>query len=190
MIASLEGTITNIGDDYIVVSVNGVGFKVFTPLELRKNSELFSTIALHTFLVVREDALSLYGFSEVEERDMFINLISVSGVGPRTGLNIISTLSLDLIQKAIVFEQPELFDKVSGVGKKTAQNIVLSLQSKLSKTNFGYQNPIKDIDADVISALTGLGYSIIEAQSAIQMIPKDAPKDLESRLRIALQQLG
>mgnify|MGYP000854531717 CR=1 FL=1 len=190
MIASLEGTVSYIGEDYFVVTVTGVGFKVFVPLELCKNTELFSMVALHTFLVVREDSLSLYGFSEAEERDMFVSLLSVSGVGPRTGLNIISTLSLEVIQKAIVFEQPELFDKVTGVGKKTAQNIVLTLQNKYSKTNLGHQNPVKDIDADVISALTGLGYSIIESQSAIQMIPKDAPKDLESRIRIALQQLG
>lgn len=190
MIASLEGNITHIGDDFIVVTVSGIGFKVFTPMELRKTRELFSSIVLQTYLVVREDALTLYGFSEIEERDMFINLLSVSGVGPRTALNIISTLSLEMIQKAVVLEQPELFGKVTGVGKKTAQSIVLSLHSKVSKGNIGIQNPIKDVDADVISALTGLGYSIIEAQSAIQMIPKDAPIDIESRLRIALQQLG
>lgn len=190
MIASVEGTITFIGEDSIVVSVAGVGFKVFTPLEIRRTSELFSQIVLHTHLVVREDALTLYGFSETEERDMFVQLIGVSGVGPKTALNIISSLSLELITKAIVLEQPDLFGKVVGVGKKTAQNIVLTLQGKLTKTAFGFQNPIKDVDADVISALTGLGYSIIEAQSAVQMIPRDAPKDLESRIRIALQQLA
>lgn len=190
MIASLEGTITLIGEDHIVVTVAGVGFKIFAPLELRKNAVLFSQVVLHTHLVVREDALTLFGFSEIEERDMFVQLIGVSGVGPKTALNIISSLSLEMITKAIVLDQPGLFDKVVGVGKKTAQNIVLSLQGKLSKTSFGIQNPIKDIDADVISALTGLGYSIIEAQSAIQMIPKDAPNDLESRIRIALQQLA
>lgn len=190
MIASLEGTVTYIGDDYIVLTVSGVGFKVFTPVEIRKTAELFSQIVLHTHLVVREDALTLFGFYEIEERDMFVQLIGVSGIGPKTGLNIISSLSLEMITKAIVLDQPGLFDKVVGVGKKTAQNIVLSLQGKLSKTSFGFQNPIKDIDADVISALTGLGYSIIEAQSAVQMIPKDAPNDLESRIRIALQQLA
>jgi Holliday junction DNA helicase RuvA len=190
MIASLEGTISYIGEDYLVVSVSGVGFKVFTPVETRKTSELFSQTLLHTYLVVREDALTLYGFSETEERDMFVQLIGVSGIGPKTALNIISSLSLELISKAIILEQPELFGKVVGVGKKTAQNIVLTLQGKLTKTTFGFQNPIKDVDADVISALTGLGYSIIEAQSAVQLIPREAPKDLESRIRIALQQLA
>ncbi len=190
MIASIEGTITFIGEDYVVVSVSGIGFKVCTPLEIRRTSDLFSQIVLHTHLVVREDSLTLYGFSETEERDMFVQLIGVSGVGPKTALNIISSLSLELITKAIILEQPELFGKVVGVGKKTAQNIVLTLQGKLTKTAFGFQNPVKDVDADVISALTSLGYSIIEAQSAVQMIPREAPNDLESRIRIALQQLA
>jgi holliday junction DNA helicase RuvA len=190
MIASLEGTVSFIGNDYIVVSISGVGFKVFTTMELRKSIEIFTPIALHTYLVVREDALTLFGFEDPEERDMFVHLIGVTGVGPKTALNVISSLSLDMIKRAVIQEQPGLFDKVVGVGKKTAQNIIISLQGKLGKSEFGVSNPIKEIDSDVISALTGLGYSIIEAQSAIQLIPKDAPLDLESRVRIALQNLG
>lgn len=190
MIASLEGNVSYVGDDYIVVTVSGVGFKVLTPMQLRKTIELFKPIALHTYLVVREDALTLFGFMEAEERDMFVQLINVNGVGPKTGLNILSTMSLDMIRRAIVQDQPALFDNVVGVGKKTAQSIVLNMQGKIGKDPSNLYNPIKDVDADVISALTGLGYSIIEAQSAIQLIPKDAPTDLESRIRIALQQLG
>jgi len=190
MIASLEGNISYIGDDHIVIAVSGVGFKVLVPMQLKKSVELFKQVALHTYLVVREDALTLFGFIEVEERDMFVQLISVTGVGPKTALNIISTMSLEMIKRAVIQDQPGLFDNVVGVGKKTAQSIVLHLQGKLGKTEFGLINPIKDVDADVISALTGLGYSIIEAQAAIQMIPKDAPTDLENRIRIALQQLG
>ncbi len=190
MISSLEGNVTYIGEDHLVVAISGVGFKVFTPLELRKNAELFKSIALHTFLVVREDALTLFGFNDVEERDMFVQLIGISGVGPKTALNIVSTLSLEMISRAVGQEQPAIFNNVVGVGKKTAQNIVFALQGKIGKNSYGVISPIKDIDADVISALTGLGYSIIEAQSAIQLIPKEAPADLESRIRIALQQLG
>lgn len=190
MIASIEGTVTHIGDDFIVVSVGGVGFKVFTPLMIIKSIEQFKTIALHTYLVVREDALTLYGFESLEERDIFSMLLGVSGVGPKTALNIVSTLSYEMIKKAVIQEQPELFDHVVGVGKKTAQSIILNLQGKMSKSGSYSFGKIKDVDADVISALTGLGYSIIEAQSAIQMIPKDSPSDLESRIRIALQQLG
>jgi Holliday junction DNA helicase RuvA len=190
MIASLEGSIAFVGDDHIVVSVSGVGFKVFTPVDIRKSCELFKPIALHTYLVVREDALTLFGFLEPEERDMFVLLLGVSGVGPKTALNVISTISLETIKRAVVQDQPGLFDNVVGVGKKSAQNIVLSLQGKLGKASFGTASLLKDVDADVVSALTGLGYSIIEAQSAIQMIPKDAPEDLESRIRIALQFLA
>ena len=190
MIASLEGNVSYISDDHIVVTVAGVGFKVLTTMQLRKSIELFKPIALHTYLVVREDALTLFGFVDVDERDMFVQLIGVNGVGPKTGLNILSTMSLEMIKRAVIQEQPALFDNVVGVGKKTAQSIVLNLQGKIGKTDSGFYNPIKDVDADVISALTSLGYSIIEAQSAIQLIPKDAPTDLESRIRISLQQLG
>jgi Holliday junction DNA helicase RuvA len=187
MIASIEGIVSHIADDSLVVNVNGIGIKVLVPIVITKTTELHRTIALHTYLVVREDALILYGFETVEERDMYVLLLSVSGVGPRTALSIISTLSLEMIQKAISQEQPELFDHVVGVGKKTAQSIVLNLQGKINKTSVSKLSGVKDIDADVISALTGLGYSIVEAHTAIQMIPKDAPSDVESRLRLALQ---
>ena len=190
MIAFIEGNVTFIGSDHLVVSVSGIGFKVFVPSDVKNNVELFKPIALHTYLVVREDALSLFGFLEIEQRDMFVSLIAVNGVGPRIAVNILSTLSLEMIYRAVSQEQPDLFDHVVGVGKKTAQSIILALHGKIAKTGVGGLNPIREVDADVISALTGLGYSVIEAQTAIQAIPKDAPMDLESRIRIALQQLA
>jgi Holliday junction DNA helicase RuvA len=190
MIASIEGNVTHIAEDHIVVSVSGVGFKILSTPQVRKSLDLFSKIVFYTFLLVREDALTLFGFLDVEERDMFVQLIGVSGVGPKTALSIISSMSTEKIQKAVIQNQPELFDGVTGVGKKTAQSIVLNLQGKLEKGLVGSLMPMKDIDNDVISALTGLGYSVIEAQSAIQLIPKETPSDLETRIRIALQQLG
>jgi len=190
MIASLEGTVTHIAEDHVVISVSGVGFKILTTSQVRKSLDLFSTIVFYTHLLVREDALTLIGFLEAEERDMFVQLIGVTGVGPKTAISIISSMSIDRIQKAVIQNQPDLFDGVTGVGKKTAQSIVLNLQGKIGKGITGTFMPIKDVDNDVISALTGLGYSVIEAQTAIQLIPKETPSDLETRIRIALQQLG
>ncbi len=190
MIASLEGSVTHIAEDHVVVSVSGVGFKIATTSQVRKSLDLFSTVFLFTYLLVREDALTLFGFLDIEERDMFVLLIGVTGVGPKTALSILSSLSIERIQKAVIQEQPELFDGVTGVGKKTAQSIVLNLQGKIGKGLLSSLSPMKDVDNDVISALTGLGYSVIEAQTAIQLIPKDAPLDLEDRLRIALQHLA
>ncbi len=188
MIASIEGSVTQIFDDSLVVNVSGLGFKVYTPASLLKNAELHKVMALHTYLVVREDALTLFGFETNEERNMFVMLIGANGVGPRTGLAIMSTLSMEIIRNAVIQEQADVFSRVPGVGKKTAQSIILDLHGKVSKGAVStIISGIKDIDGDVISALTSLGYSVVEAQTALQMIPKDAPDDLETRLRLALQ---
>jgi Holliday junction DNA helicase RuvA len=187
MIASIEGNITQIADDSVVINVSGIGFKVFVPANVSKSAEPHKVLALFTYLVVREDALILFGFESIEERDMFVLLLSASGVGPRTALAIISTLSLDIIVNAVIQEKPDIFSRVSGVGKKTAQSIILQLQGKIQKGPVSLTTSIKDIDGDVISALTSLGYSVVEAQSALQMIPKDTPEDLETRIRLALQ---
>jgi holliday junction DNA helicase RuvA len=187
MIASIEGNVTQILEDSIIIKVSGIGFKVFVSANVIQNVELHHVIALHTYLVVKEDSLTLYGFETLDERDMYIMLLSASGVGPRTALAILSTLSIDLVTNAVIQEQPEVFSRVSGVGKKTAQSIVLQLQGKVKKGSGSVLSTIKDVDGDVISALTSLGYSVVEAQTALQMIPKDAPDDIESRIRLALQ---
>ena len=190
MIASIEGNLTFVCSEFIVVNVGGIGFKVMCPSALMRSVELFKPILLHTYLVVREDSLTLFGFEHIEERDMFILMIGVPGIGPKTALNIVSTLSLEMINKAVLQEQPELFSNVIGVGKKSAQSIILNLQGKLIRGASPIFGITKEVDTDIVAALTNLGYSLIEAQTAIQLIPKDAPTDLESRLRIALQQLS
>lgn len=187
MIASLEGVVNGISDDSLVINVGGVGFKVLVPKNLAKETELYKSCSLFTYLVVREDALTLFGFETMEERDLFILLLGANGVGPRTALAIISTMSVGLIQQAIQKDEADLFTRVPGVGKKTAQSIVLQLQGKFKGESTLIDKNLRDVDTEVLDALTGLGYSVVEAQSAIQMIPKDAPKDLETRLRLALQ---
>lgn len=187
MIASIEGNVSQILDDSVVINVSGIGFRVFVSTEVAKNTEIHQFIALYTYLVVREDALILFGFKTLEEKEMFVLLLGANGVGPRTALSILSTLSLDIITHAVIHEDAGVFGRVSGVGKKTAQSIVLQLQGKVNKSILTSTTVMKDIDGDVISALTSLGYSIVEAQAALQMIPKDTPEDLETRIRLALQ---
>lgn len=187
MIASVEGTVSQILDDSLVVNVGGIGLRVFVPKNLTKETELYKTCSLSTYLVVREDALTLFGFETQEERDLFVLLLGANGVGPRTALAILSGMPVGLIRKAVLAEEADLFTRVPGVGKKTAQSIVLQLQGKIKGELAATDITSRDLDHEVLEALTGLGYSVVEAQSAIQMIPKDAPKDLESRLRIALQ---
>lgn len=190
MIASLYGEIVAVTDDSLVVAVTGVGFQVYVPAGLRAQARAGERIFLHTCLIVRQDALTLYGFEKEEERNFFNLLLGVNGVGPRSALAILSTLSVDAMRRAVLSETPDLFARVPGVGKKTAQKILLHLQGKVSAAGIeGLQaiSGLADVDAEVLDALTGLGYSVVEAQTAIQSLPRDASKDVEERLRLALQ---
>lgn len=188
MIASLHGDVGAVSADSLVIRVGGVGLRVYVTTALRGQSRPGDHLDLHTHLVVREDALSLYGFQEEEERDFFLLLLGVDGVGPRIALAVLSVLSPDAIRRAVVNEQGEIFSRVPGVGKRTAQKILLHLQGRVgSPEKQGGISSLSEVEAEVISALTGLGYSIIEAQTALQAVPRDAPQDVESRLRLALQ---
>ena len=187
MISTVNGKVIGVGEDNLVIEVGGLGFRVNVPAEVHGKARLSDEIFLHTYLVVREDLLALYGFEKEEERDFFILLLGVSGIGPRTSLAIVSTLSVDAIRRAVINEQAEVFARVSGVGKKTGQKILIYLQGKVGKEAPFGAIPVSDVDTEVIDALTSLGYSVVEAQAALQSIPKSAPQDVESRLRLALQ---
>lgn len=187
MIASLEGIVTEKHEDGIILNVGGMGFDVHVSPATAKQLELHKIAVLYTYLVVREESLNLYGFETKEEREMFLMLLAISGVGPRTAMAIVSSTSLDLLKRAVLNEQPEILAQMPGIGKKTAQAIVLHLQGKFKKDAIAQKSLESNLDSDVISALTSLGYSLIEAQTALQMIPKDTPEDLEARVRTALK---
>ncbi len=187
MIAMLQGEVIGGKEDYLVVNVGGVGLRVFVPVSLRAATRAGDQIHLYTHLVVREDVLALYGFETEPEQETFNLLLGVNGIGPRIALAILSAMTVDMVRRAVLGEQPELFARVPGVGKKTAQKILLYLQGKITGTLEGIGLPVSDVDSEVMEALTGLGYSVVEAQSALQSIPRDAPKDVEARLRLALQ---
>jgi Holliday junction DNA helicase RuvA len=164
-----------------------VGLQVSVPAPVRARCRQGEEIRLNTHLVVREDLLALYGFETEGERDFFVLLLGVSGIGPRTSLAILSILSVDAVRRAVLSEQAEVFSRVPGVGKKNAQKILLHLQGKIKGEGFEMVSGITDVDESVLEALTALGYSVVEAQGAIQAIGRDAPKDVEERLRLALQ---
>jgi len=188
MIASIKGEIINKEEDHLVVQVGGVGFMVYVPEIISINSKIGDFANLYTYLVVREDNLSLFGFESREQCEMFQMLIRVSGIGPRTALSVISTLSIDMIYQAVISNQPSIFNQVPGIGNKTSQKIILFLQDRLkSRIDEGVIGTVHDINSDLMDALVGLGYSVIEAQTAIQSIPKDIQGDLEERIRLALR---
>lgn len=188
MIATLRGEVSQIEENALIVEIGGVGLRVFVPAPVRTNATAGEVLFLFTHLVVREDALTLYGFESQADRDLFNILLGVDGVGPKVALSVLSTLTLDTIQRAIFGDEEELLGKVPGVGKKTAQKMAIHLKDKLKPTDaLARVAAFADYDSEVLAALTALGYSVVEAQAAIQAIPKDAPKDVEERLRVALQ---
>jgi len=188
MIAIINGRVLENYPDSLVVGVGGVGLQVFTPGALRDRLRPGDEVFLHTCLVVRQDALTLFGFETREERELFLLLLSVDGVGPKLALAILSTLSPDAIRRAIFHEQPEVFTRVAGVGKKTAQKILLYLQDRIPAiSGLEPAAAISDVDTEVVGALTALGYSVVEAQAALQSIARDTPQEVEARLRAALQ---
>ncbi|HML22245.1 MAG TPA: Holliday junction branch migration protein RuvA [Aggregatilinea sp.] len=188
MIDILTGQVAVLGDDYVVMMVGGVGLRVHVPKTIFDTvSGRGQAITLFTHLVVREDALVLYGFADEEERSLFETLLTVSGVGPRLAVSILGALSVEHLHNAVASESPEVLTRVPGIGKKMAQKLVFELKDKL-KTDLPIGlSAISDVDTDVLATLTALGYSVVEAQSALQSIPRDAPQDVEERVRIALE---
>lgn len=188
MIASLSGRVQEIYADSLVVEVGGVGLQVFVPAPTRDNCHPGENVSLHTHLVVREDSLTLFGFETKEGREFFNLLLGVNGVGPRLALSVLSVLSPDAIRRAVFNEQADILGRVPGVGKKTAQKILFHLQDRIpGVAGFEQVSAVSDVDAEVLGALTALGYSVVEAQAALQSLPRDTPEDVEIRLRLSLQ---
>jgi len=188
MIASVRGRILEMGNNEVVILVGGIGLRIGVPKSVTTSYVIEDNILLHTFLVVREDNLSLFGFEHKEQLEIFQELLRVNGVGPRLALVIISTLSVNQIYQAVAGEQVHIFNQVPGIGTKTAQKIIFQLHDRMkSISDSGGLSRIQDPNSELMDALTALGYSVIESQTAIQSIPKDAPVELEERIRLALQ---
>jgi Holliday junction DNA helicase RuvA len=188
MIASLSGKLLRIGDETIVIGVGGVGLEVNVPSSVfNMLGQVGQPVEIVTYLVVRDDSLTLYGFASEEEKAVFDLLLDVSGIGPRLALSVLNTLSPEVLANAIQRDDPELISRVPGVGKKTAQKIVLELKGRLlPETLPPGLAMVSTVDTEVIEALTAMGFSLVEAQAALQAIPRDAPDEIEERVRLAL----
>jgi holliday junction DNA helicase RuvA len=188
MIARLRGTVESISKDSIVVGVGGVGFRVHPSAMAR--ARLGSTgqaIELFTHLHVRENELSLYGFASEEELALFELLLGVSGVGPKAAMAVLASGPPDVLRAAIANEQADVLTRVPGVGMRTAKAIILHLKDKVGGGLAPAPVPyLTDVDAELLSALTGLGYSVVEAQTALASLPRDPSLPVEERLRQAL----
>ena len=188
MISSLSGRVAHIEENSLTLEISGLGFKVNVPRPLLQEAHIGQVLSLSTYLVVRENELSLYGFPTMETRDLFILLIGVDRVGPRLALNILSHLSTANLRAAVTGGQSAVLSKVPGVGSKTAQKILLHLTDRIQPVDGdGYLTAMQIGDGELLEALTGLGYSVVEAQAALQSLPANAPEALEERLKLALR---
>ncbi|HEX9116732.1 MAG TPA: Holliday junction branch migration protein RuvA [Anaerolineae bacterium] len=186
MIATIEGRVDARTRTTLIVNIGGLGLRVFCPQPLLQATRVGETVLLFTHLVVREDDLSLMGFANEDELTLFELLLNVSGVGPKLALGLLSAMAPDALRLAIGQEQPEVIARVPGIGKKTAQKIVLELRDKVGAPEVAEGlAALTAADEAVIDALTALGYSIVEAQRAVQGLPRDMT-DVEERLRRAL----
>jgi Holliday junction DNA helicase RuvA len=147
-------------------------------------------VELLTYLHVRENEISLYGFLTEEERSLFELLLGVSGVGPKVALATLSTVSPDALREAVLREEPGILSRVPGIGPKTARAIIFHLKDRLVPTGAEAAPLLTDEDAEVIAALTALGFSLVEAQTALQSLPRDEEITLEERIRRALAYLA
>lgn len=188
MIAKIKGKIEQLKDNYVIIDVGGLGYKVFLTsyatgkIAGQENAELF------TYTHVREDVLALYGFLTQEELEMFELLISISGIGPKAALGILTIASVDAIRMAVLNEDTSILTKVSGVGKKTAERVILELKSKVAKLPAGSGAGAEKVssDSELLEALVGMGYSSFEAREAVKNLPKDL-KDISAKLKWALR---
>jgi Holliday junction DNA helicase RuvA len=189
MIASLRGTLAATGKGFVVVQVGGVGLQVFVPLTLLDSQpEPGQEVQLFTHLHVRENELTLFGFGSEEELALFRLLQTVSGVGPKAALSILSNLPPDRLRLALAEEDAATLSRVPGIGPKTAKKLVFDLKDKVAAElppGAGPRLALSDADVDLIAALTGMGYSVAEAQEALRSLPRE-PLPFEERVRLAL----
>lgn len=187
MISSIRGVVEKTGKNFLVVRVGDVSLKVLVPAYLLDESlQPGDSITLFTSLYLKEEELSLYGFVHEDERDFFELLMTTPGVGPKVALALLSYLSPAALREAIALEQEGILTRVPGIGPKTAKSIIFHLKDKVKvEVPAPVPSIITKVDEEVIAALTSLGYSLVEAQRAVQSVPREITQ-VEERLRLAL----
>lgn len=188
MIASIYGKLETLNTGSIILNVNGIGFLVHVPAStLSTLGSPGREVRLLTQMVVREDSMNLYGFATENELELFKILTSVSGLGSKLALAMLSSLSVEQISTAIVYEKIDLLVSIPGIGKKTANRLVLELKDKISAGLLSVPGAMVAADnAEVIAALTSLGYSLAEASRAAASLPSTG-QSLEEKITAALQ---
>ena len=192
MIASLHGKLESLGSDWAVINVGGIGFQVYMPTStLSTLSTTGEEVKLYTHLHLKEDNATLYGFASSDELGLFQTLISVSGLGPKLALAMLSAMTVEKLTMAIATGSTDLLTMIPGIGKKVANRLILELKDKIGA---GWITTpaaaLAQENADVLSALTSLGYSVSEANRAIATLPPSSNLSLEEKIKQALEYFG
>ncbi len=188
MIASLYGKLESLGSDGAIINVGGIGFQVYMPTStLSTLGKIGEEVKLHTYFHLREDNAALYGFASTDELGLFQNLISVSGLGPKLALAMLSAMNIERLTMAIATSSVDLLTEIPGIGKKVANRLILELKEKIGAgwiTTPAVQ--LAEENAEVVAALTSLGYSVSEATRAVASLPPDSELSLEDKVKQAL----
>jgi Holliday junction DNA helicase RuvA len=192
MIAGLKGTIEVMGSNWVIINVGGISFQVFLPTSTLSTLGLVGQeVKLHTHLAVREDNMSLYGFGSARELALFQMLITVSGIGPKLGMGMLSAMEAEQLTTAIASGDADLLMAIPGIGKKTSSRIILELKDKIG-ANWMITQDLEAVqgNGEVLAALTSLGYSAGEAAHAVAALPPKSKLSLEEKIKLALQSFG
>jgi Holliday junction DNA helicase RuvA len=192
VIASLHGRLESLGSDWAVINVGGIGFQVYMPTStLSTLSTIGEEVKLYTHLHLREDNATLYGFTSADELGLFQTLISVSGLGPKLALAMLSAMNVEKLTMAIATGSADLLTVVPGIGKKVANRLILELKDKVGA---GWITTpaaaLAQENVDVLAALTSLGYSVSEANRAVATLPPSSDLSLEEKIKQALGYFG
>ncbi|MCX8122626.1 MAG: Holliday junction branch migration protein RuvA [Spirochaetes bacterium] len=194
MISFLEGTILSCKPTVVVLNVNGVGYEIHIPLSTYEQINTATNVQLYIHMVVRENAISLYGFNTEEEKQMFSLLLTISGIGPSIAISILSSMTPQQIVSAVKNEQIVAFKSIPGIGQSKSEKIVFELKRKLKKLDSILSNKSATIPymSDAIEALISLGFEEKIATSTVTSIIKENPEitNIETIIRLALKQLS
>lgn len=190
MISKLDGKIVYVSEKFLVINVVGVGYKVSSTSDILTTAKIDNDISLWIYTAVRENAIELYGFRNMDELSFFELLLDVSGIGPRSALGILGIAPIETLRRAIATGDTTYLNKVSGIGKKTAEKIIVELRDKFAmyKDDSLSDGEIRD-EEDVLEALKSLGYSQNEARDALKKISNET-KGANARIKEALRLLS
>jgi len=190
MISQITGKVARVSEKSLTIDVNGVGYEIKTSPLILEKAKVGSIRTFFTYLYVREDIMELFGFDDERELGFFKKLITVSGVGPKSALTIMSLASVDELQNGIRQGDASLLTKVSGIGKKTAERLIVELKNKIELGDRSDEHASVGVnDGQVIDGLVGLGYTVKEAREAARLVDKDID-NVKDRIKAALKSMG